>query len=174
MVLDIELHIDDVFITGEHGGFFIHILHAPLLEHAAHRLGAIADRGLADLGDLSLVDLLDGVRQMDMRPGNFGTDVAAEAENHARFIGLDYVDAGKHPDDERSENEPAQARPPLHLRHLRQRERRLRTGRTSTLTLVSVFIILVVSTRSIILTPSPGTFACGAPAVFLLLLPFFL
>ena len=111
---------------------------------------------------------------MDMRSGHFGTDVAAETEHHARFVGLDYVDAGKHPDDERGKNEPAQTRAPFHLRHLRQRERRLGPGGAAALTLVSVFIFPVVGAQIIVFTLPPGSLAYGAPAVFLLLLPFFL
>ena len=81
-------------------------MHAALLEHSARGLRTVAHLGLTHLADLGLVNLFDGIGQMIVRPRAHGAHIAAEAQNHALFVGLDDIDAGQAPQRHHGQNNP--------------------------------------------------------------------
>ena len=97
MILNIELDIDHVLVTGEHGRFLIHGLHLPLLKDAARRTGTIPHLSLAHLCNLGPVDFFNGPGQMIVRPRIHRAVVRSKTEHHPGLIGLHNINTGSQP-----------------------------------------------------------------------------
>ncbi len=92
-VLYRKLHIDDVFIAGQHGRFPGHGLDPALLEGRGLSHIAVADFGTQDLGNLGLVDGFQRHGQGVMGPRAGGAVVFAKAKDNTFFIWVYDIDA---------------------------------------------------------------------------------
>ena len=106
-VLHAELHVDDVFVAGEHGGFGKDGAHLSLLVGAAFAGGAIAHLAAQHPRHLRLVDGFNGHRQGIMGAGADRAVVLSEAQDDACFAGIDDIDARQQPDDQQDQRAAA-------------------------------------------------------------------
>ena len=106
LILNAELHIDDVLVPGEHRGLFGQRAVSPLLEGPALPNRAETHLHALHLRHFGLVDRLYGERQGVMRPGADRAVVFAEAQDHPFLIRIDDIDAGKQPHRDEREKYP--------------------------------------------------------------------
>lgn len=106
LVLHAELDVDDVLVTGEHGGFLGHAAQLALAEGGGLPRGAEAHLAAQHLGHLRLVDALDGSGQRVMGAGAFGAFILAEAQHHALLVRVDDIDAGQKPQAHQAQHQP--------------------------------------------------------------------
>ena len=106
LVLDAELHVDDVLVASEHGSLFRQGTVRTLLEGAPLPYGTEAHFHTLDLRDFGFVDGFYGKGQRVMRAGPDRAVVFAEAQDNALFIGVDDIDAGKQPYGDERDKDP--------------------------------------------------------------------
>ncbi len=119
LVLHTELHIDDVFIAREHGGFFGDGSHLSLLKGCGLPHGAEAHLTAQHLSDLRLVHRFNRRGPGVMRAGVFGAVILPETQHHALLVGINDVDARKQPEGRHSQKRQQHHMPVGHT-HLRE------------------------------------------------------
>ena len=114
LVLHAELHIDDVFIPGEHGRLLGDGAHLPLLEGRPLPHGAETHLAAQHLRDLGLVHFFNGVGQVVVGAGVHRAHIPAEAQHNALLVWIDDVDARQDPQQRKADDNQPQPSPRGH------------------------------------------------------------
>ena len=98
-----KVHVDDVFVAGEHQALFRHVANGRSAAQVLHH--AHADVDLVDARHLRSEDALDRIGQMVIQPRLHLAHVFAEAQNDADFLAVDTEEPGEQPDRDRGKHD---------------------------------------------------------------------